>query len=332
MQNASPSNSTMRCSPLGFGCSAVLGRAGRKASLAALGTAYDAGITFYDTARSYGYGESEALLGEFLHNRRHSVTLSTKFGILPTQTTALKQALKPLARTLLRLAPSARKAMQHQIAAQFSPGHFTVAALRSSLETSLRKLHTDYIDLLFLHEPPAAVLEHHELFAALQTLVAEGKLRRFGISCSHDVLHAALRKDIPGLTAFQFPCNLFSTPSPDTFAYLTKKVLIANQPFGGRLQIATTRGMLQSIAHHPETPSPLSKKLAHIDDLLLADIVLNTLLQTTPVDLLLPSMMQPVHIRANVAAIQNSHFSSEELKWLRTAFIKKATANPLRAN
>jgi aryl-alcohol dehydrogenase-like predicted oxidoreductase len=60
----------MNASVLGFGCSAVLGRAGRRASLAALGAAYEAGITFYDTARSYGYGESEALLGEFLRGRQ----------------------------------------------------------------------------------------------------------------------------------------------------------------------------------------------------------------------------------------------------------------------
>ncbi len=78
----------------GVGCSAVLGRVGRKESLAALGAAYDAGITFYDTARSYGYGESEALLGEFLRGRRDSVVVSTKFGILPAQTSFLKETVK----------------------------------------------------------------------------------------------------------------------------------------------------------------------------------------------------------------------------------------------
>ena len=43
----------------------MMGRVGRKASLAALTAAYDNGVIFYDTARSYGYGESEALLGDF---------------------------------------------------------------------------------------------------------------------------------------------------------------------------------------------------------------------------------------------------------------------------
>src|ERR1700679_1732239 len=118
MQSIALANSGMRSTVLGFGCSAVMGRGGRKASLAALSAAYDAGITFFDTARSYGYGESEALLGEFLQGRRDSVLISTKFGILPTPTTPLKQSLKPLARTLLRLAPLTRKALQQQLAAQ----------------------------------------------------------------------------------------------------------------------------------------------------------------------------------------------------------------------
>src|SRR6202789_3252151 len=118
MQSIARGNFVIRTPALGFGCSAVLGRVGRKASLAALHAAYDAGITFFDTARSYGYGESEALLGEFLQGRRDSVLISTKFGILPTPTTPLKQSLKPLARTLLRLAPLTRKALQQQLAAQ----------------------------------------------------------------------------------------------------------------------------------------------------------------------------------------------------------------------
>jgi aryl-alcohol dehydrogenase-like predicted oxidoreductase len=62
----------------------------RKESLAALGAAHEAGITFYDTAWSYGCGESEALLGEFLRMRRESVVVSTKFGILPAQTSFLR--------------------------------------------------------------------------------------------------------------------------------------------------------------------------------------------------------------------------------------------------
>ena len=66
MQNIELGNSGLRAPQVGFGCSALLGRTGRTESLRALAAAWDEGIRFFDIARSYGYGEAEALLGEFL--------------------------------------------------------------------------------------------------------------------------------------------------------------------------------------------------------------------------------------------------------------------------
>ncbi|MGA8941060.1 MAG: aldo/keto reductase, partial [Acidobacteriaceae bacterium] len=199
MQTIALGNSGMHSSVLGFGCAGVMGRTGRKASLAALGAAYDAGITFFDTARSYGYGESEALLGEFLRGRRPSVLISTKFGILPAPATRLKRVLKPVARGLLQLAPSTRGALQRQLAAQSSAGHFSVAALHASLHASLQALRTDYVDFLFLHEPPASVLQQDDLFAALEQLVVAGRIRCAGIASSPEAAAAALATNLPGL-------------------------------------------------------------------------------------------------------------------------------------
>jgi diketogulonate reductase-like aldo/keto reductase len=51
MQSIALESSVIRTPALGFGCSAVMGRVGRKASLAALSAAYDAGVIFFDTAR-----------------------------------------------------------------------------------------------------------------------------------------------------------------------------------------------------------------------------------------------------------------------------------------
>src|SRR5579863_5551946 len=93
-------------SVLGLGCAAMMGRAGRRESLAALGAAYDAGITFYDTARSYGYGACEGLLGDFFAGKkRESVVLCTKFGILAADAKGWKQRVKPLARGAIKLFP-----------------------------------------------------------------------------------------------------------------------------------------------------------------------------------------------------------------------------------
>jgi aryl-alcohol dehydrogenase-like predicted oxidoreductase len=316
----------MRSSALGFGCAAIMGRVGRRASLAALGAAYDAGITFYDTARSYGYGESEALLGEFLRGRRELVVVSTKFGILATRTNLLKRALKPLARGLLRAVPSARKAMQAQIAAQFSAGHFTVEAMRSSVEMSLRKLQTGYIDLLFLHLPPVSVLQQDDLLAALEQLMVEGKVLRVGVAAEPDVALATLDANLPMLRTVQSPCNLFDLGLAGRLSDYGDGVLaIANHPFGGPQRIAESKRLIYDLAQEQATPESLRFKLWKLDDVVLADLVLNAITSGTGIKVVVPSMLQLEHLRANVAAMEHSRFTAEELQWVRAALGQKSS-------
>jgi len=317
MRSVTLGDAGISSSVLGFGCSAVLGRVGRKASLAALGAAYDAGISFFDTARSYGYGESEGLLGEFLQNRRDSVVISTKFGILPARTNPMKEALKPALRGLLRLVPSARKAMQKQIAARFSTGNFSVPALHESLETSLRALRTHYVDLLFLHEPLASVMQQDDLLAALEQLVIEGKVRRFGLASYPPVVEAALAA---GLRTIQFPCNVFDLSLARSLATRgVDCVAIANHPFGGGQRIAESKALLTSLSHDTNLPGSLREKLRVVDDSSLADAVLNMITRDTGIQVVVPSMLRLDHLRANVAAIEHSRFSSEDLHSLRAA-------------
>ena len=304
----------MRSSVLGFGCSSALGRVGRKDSLAAMGAAYQAGITFFDTARSYGYGESEGLLGEFLQGRRDSVVISTKFGILPARSNILKRPLKPLARRLIQMAPFLRRAARGHIAAQFSTGHFSVAALHQSLASSLRALRTDYVDMLFMHEPPANALQQDDLLEALERLVTEGKIRRYGVASHPKVIGFALDA---GFQTLQFPCNLFDLGVARMFGgHGSDVVAIANHPFGGGQRIAEDKALLTSIVLHPSAPASLREKLRTVNNAVLADVVLNAITHNTGVQIVVPSMMQLDHLRTNVAAIEQSRFSSEELQWL----------------
>lgn len=262
MQSIAPDDVAARAPVLGFGCSAMMGRVGRKASLAALAAAYDAGITFYDTARSYGYGESEELLGEFLRGRRDSVVVSTKFGTLPKAASPFKRVLKPAVRGLLGVFPSARRQMRRQFAAMSSTGHFTVAALHGSLDASLRALRTDYVDFLFLHEAPASVLQQDDLFAALRGLVEAGKVRRFGIASQPEVIEAALAARVPGLQSMQFPCNVSNMGQADGCLRAQGEVFaIANHPFGGAAGIAAGKAALGRIARASKTPPGAAREV-----------------------------------------------------------------------
>jgi aryl-alcohol dehydrogenase-like predicted oxidoreductase len=70
-------------SRLGFGCVQLTAHLNRREALSVLEHAFSVGITHFDVARAYGFGRAEGILREFLWQKRHDVTLTTKFGIEP---------------------------------------------------------------------------------------------------------------------------------------------------------------------------------------------------------------------------------------------------------
>jgi aryl-alcohol dehydrogenase-like predicted oxidoreductase len=115
----------------------------------ALRFSYESGITFYDTADFYGQGHSEKLIGETLRDVRKNIVIATKVGLLSTSG---KQ--------------------------NFSPKH-----IKKSLEDSLNRLKTDYIDVYQLHNPPLEILKNSdEIMYTLQAMKTEGKIRAIGVS------------------------------------------------------------------------------------------------------------------------------------------------------
>jgi aryl-alcohol dehydrogenase-like predicted oxidoreductase len=311
-------HTNLRSSVLGFGCSALLGRTGRTDSLRALDVALDAGINFFDTARSYGYGESESLLGEFLKGKRHSVIISTKFGIVPAKAAWWKQAIKPAARWALNLAPSGRRLIQNQVKAQFQEGMFSAKILRDSLNESLRRLKTDYVDFLFAHSAPLSILENQEVLLELERAVQLGKVRVAGISATPDVVALTLKNKPRFLKAFQFPCSMFDSSLLDMSgdAEIDGLVFIANHPFGGVARVAECRRALCSLSHNESAPAAIQYKLRDIDDRILAEVVLNSILSVPHIHVVVPAMMELRHIDSNVKAIESHRLSQEELFWV----------------
>jgi aryl-alcohol dehydrogenase-like predicted oxidoreductase len=123
-----------------------------------IGRALELGITFFDTGNVYGQGANEEIVGRALARAdRDSIQISTKFGyVLDSGRQAHSEGERP-----------------HD----WSPGH-----VRRSLEDSLRRLGTDHVDLYQLHNPRMDAIEHDELFATLEELKAEGKIRHYGVA------------------------------------------------------------------------------------------------------------------------------------------------------
>lgn len=119
-----------------------------KTALRLVAQAIDSGINLFDTAPNYAATNSERLLGEALQGRRDSVILVSKFGHPPE-----------------------------------GDKNFAVDHFRNSLDASLKRLRTDHLDVLLLHNPDMAMYEGTDpLWAALDEARAAGKIRHYGAS------------------------------------------------------------------------------------------------------------------------------------------------------
>jgi aryl-alcohol dehydrogenase-like predicted oxidoreductase len=303
-------------SRLGFGCAALLGRASAAESERAVATALDHGITLFDTARSYGYGQSESLLGRAFAGRRHEIFLCTKFGILPARD-GWKQKVIPLARAVVKTFPGLRKAAQRQAATQFSGGQFSVSALNSSFETSLRELRTDFVDMLLMHAAPASVLAQDDLLEALARLVESGKARMVGISADLPVIEDYFAQRPPILRTAQFAVNATNIDFVSKTQQNADLLLVANHPYGGPGGNASAQ--IAALRDDPALPTDLREKLAPDDAQLLPEVVLNCILSGTGVSAVIPAMIQPHHITSNIQALESCRFSPYELAQLRTS-------------
>jgi aryl-alcohol dehydrogenase-like predicted oxidoreductase len=185
MQYRQLGSTSLQVSEIGFGCARIGGvfeGSTRDDLVALLRTAFDAGITFFDTADMYTQGESEKLLGAaFARNRSHVVIASKAGYCLPSQKKAVAK-IKPLLRPLIRRMGINREripgVLKGSLTQNFSPQYLT-----RCVEGSLGRLRTDYLDLFQLHSPPAEVLHSGDFLEPLAKLKRDGKIRYFGVSC-----------------------------------------------------------------------------------------------------------------------------------------------------
>jgi aryl-alcohol dehydrogenase-like predicted oxidoreductase len=137
--------------------------------------ALDLGITHFDTSRFYGDGLSERSLGKILGAERRSVTLTTKFGLLPTPLFASLGIAAPLAR-------KGRSALKHLRVMDYPKRSYSPETMRKSLRDSLQALATDYIDIYSLHEPLPDFAAADDLFDDLLQEKRKGTIRFIGVS------------------------------------------------------------------------------------------------------------------------------------------------------
>nr|MBA2690424.1 aldo/keto reductase [Burkholderiales bacterium] len=142
----------LNVSAIGLGCWGISGEWGevdRSQALSTLRRAFELGVNFFDTADTYGRGRSEEIVGEALASHRQDIVIATKGGM------NFYDGDKRL---------------------DFRPEYISYA-----LEQSLLRLQTDYVDLYQLHNPEPQHLTD-ELFAMIERLREQGKIRYYGVS------------------------------------------------------------------------------------------------------------------------------------------------------
>ena len=194
----------LQCSALGFGCNPLTKLNDRRKALALLDRAIEAGITHYDVARGYGSGHTEQLLGEFIRGRRDKVTVATKFGLQPSPVVPRNAAVITIAKRLLRLVPAVDRRVRQRIARSVQPPNFGVGESAASLETSLKALATDYVDVLLIHEGRIDDARREDLQRFLEDQVARGTIRQWGLACDHTNLEGDASRLPRGCKVVQF--------------------------------------------------------------------------------------------------------------------------------
>lgn len=181
MQHVEFSPIGRRTSRIGLGCGRLVGRSSHRRSARVVEAALDLGIRYFDVAPSYGLGTAEEVIGAVIGDAPE-VAIATKVGVPRPPYSAKVDAVRNMVRPVLdRVGVLKRLAQRVTKPAGERPRYdFSDAGVRSTLETSLRKLRRGSVDVLLAHEPHRLDLTD-EVAERFERLRAEGLITAYGV-------------------------------------------------------------------------------------------------------------------------------------------------------
>lgn len=280
-------------SQLGLGTSRMAslgsGRSRRDAARL-LDTAADLGITFIDTADTYGSTASERWLGEVMLGRQNRFVVATKSGLatadLPAPIRSLNQPVKKVLQ---------RVGQEHHLDA----GH-----VRRSIDASLRRLRRERIEIYFLHSPPPGIGQRDDVFGVLTKARAAGKIGVFGVS-SPDLGVISEVARVRGCNVAQTAVNPLSTDALHSLLNSADMAgvveFIANRVFIGAdlLSDAVPKGSLPAMADLQRRLDSLSAERGVSK----AHLLLRHAAAVPQVRVVLTGTGNPAHLIQNAAAL-----------------------------
>ena len=199
----------LNISAIGMGCSGIgksLHHRDDEESLKTLRKAFEYGINFFDTAPNYSNGESEILIAEALGAHRNKIIISTKVGTTSTAIGKFAKKIKPYLNPVKNILHPLKYSLPNIYKSQ-RRHDFSEDFIIKTVEGSLRRLQTDYVDLLLLHHPSKVILESGDFCKIFEILKSEGKIRFYGVSCD-SIEHGFLSLKLPNISALQIELSM----------------------------------------------------------------------------------------------------------------------------
>ena len=270
--------------------------------------AYDLGITLFDTADTYGGGKGETMLPRALGEVRDKIVITTKFGYDFYHDTGPREGHKE------------------------RPQDFSPAFVRFALEQSLTRLETDYIDLYQLHNPRIEAIDSDELFATLEELKQEGKIRHYGVALGPDIgweeegVAAMRERGVPSVQIIysileQDPARMFFPVARDCGTGFLSRVPHATGLLDGTYKPGMTFPETDHRAHRKQEWLDVSlRKVSQLDFLhgegterTIGQMAIQFALSEPTVASVLPNFVNEAELREFAAAPETPPLSTEEL-------------------
>ena len=294
--------SGLQTSVIGLGCNNFGRRIDLDGTRAVVDETLEQGVTFFDTANTYGRGQSEEYLGEVLQGRRDQVVLATKFGM------DMGDGKGP------------RGSREY---------------IQQAIEASLRRLRTDVIDVYWYHQPDGQT-PIAETLETLDELVRAGTVRAIGAS-NFDAAQiqeadtTARERGLTPFTAVQNEYSLLAREAEDDALPVCERLGLGFVPF-----FPLASGLLTG-KYRPGEAGPEGARLSDRDQIAtdaqfaliaalqdyadahrvsLLDVAIGALLANDTVSSVIAGATRPDQVRANAAAAR-WHPNAEDLAELR---------------
>lgn len=278
-------------SALGFGTASLGSRVSRKQGIAAVEHALDAGITWFDTAPSYGDGLAEEILGSALAGTK--VAIVTKVGLDAAPPSVSRRALGAIARPIVRAVPGLRAR-----AKQFAPPsarrlELDATNIRTSLSRSLERLKVDRVAVLALHEPTEQDLRSEAVMRGLSDVLDQGMATRIAIAGTERDFATARQRGFP-IDVAQLASSPFAPVRPHLF-YDDAVFPVLHSVLG----VGGSLGRLQELLARDPTVRNAMRELGYSEP---EALLLAYAFATNPNGVVLMSSFNPPHLRTNQVA------------------------------